>query len=139
MDLRADLPARPGGLPLHVGDLALRAQVRIGIAMAVEAPLHRERRDGVDAAHRIDAPVAFDAAHAVRDVRRVIEVDEPGELVNPPPADRAVVEPARSYQLEATRFLPYLGMAVHAHRRRRHPRVRRSGRFVVAIEAVDAV
>ena len=36
----------------------------------------RQRRDGEDPPHPVDAPVALDAADPVRHVRRVIEVDE---------------------------------------------------------------
>lgn len=113
--------------------------MRIRIAMATETPLHRQRRDRVDLRHEIDSPVAFGAADAVADVRGMIEIHEPRELVHPTPMKGLIVEPARADRLQPCRFLPNLAMAIHANARGRSGGVFRSRGFVMAIEAIDAV
>ena len=52
------------GFPLHIGDLTLRSDVRLGVAVALEAPLHRDRLDDPDRLHLVDAAVTRCAADA---------------------------------------------------------------------------
>src|SRR6185436_16126813 len=76
------------GRPLHVRDFLDGADVRLGTAVAFQAPAHGQRRGLLDGGLLIDAPVAGDAADALVHVDRVIEVDELGQLVDPVPLDR---------------------------------------------------
>ncbi len=74
--------------------------------MAIEAPVHRERRYGVDLPHQVDPAMALDAADAVADVRRVVEVNELRELMNPLPTQWFVLEIARADGRQTFRSLP---------------------------------
>src|SRR5215212_3024394 len=126
-------------VPAHVGDLLLGAQVTLGLAVAGQAPLHLERGGLVDGRHRVHAPVAGGAAHALVDVDRVVEVDEVGQVVDSRPLDGLVVAVAGADDLQVRALVPDLRVAVHAGLGRRHPgRVRRLDRGV-AVAAVDAV
>src|SRR5687768_3124193 len=78
----------------HVEDLFTRPDVLLGIAMAVQAPLHGQRRGLVDEIHPVDAAVAGRAPDAFVHVNAVVELHEIGESVNPAPADGAVVPEA---------------------------------------------
>ena len=57
-ELAAERVGIAGGLPLHVEDGLRRAQVRLGIAVAVEAPLHVQRLVAPGERHLVDRPVA---------------------------------------------------------------------------------
>jgi len=80
--------------------------MRSGVAMAIHAPCHRERRDLLNLCHLIDATMTCLTSDALVDVNRVIEVDEIGQLRHAPPGNR----PARGDALPDGR-----------HRRARHP------------------
>src|SRR4051794_29362345 len=56
-ELRSEHLLRAIGHPLHVRDLVARPQLRRGIAMAIEAPPHRQRLHLEHLAHLIDAAV----------------------------------------------------------------------------------
>ncbi len=75
----------------HGGDLVQRAEVGSGIAVAAQAPTHRQRLRLAHAGHEVDAAVAGLAPHAVGDVRAMVEVDEVGQAIDPHPRDRAVL------------------------------------------------
>jgi hypothetical protein len=89
-ELPAALELVGRGLPFQIEDLLPRAKVPVGLAMAVEAPLHEERGNLVGEGHLIDAPVAAGAADSLVDVDAVVEVDETGEIVDPLPAQRVI-------------------------------------------------
>src|SRR5262249_34864374 len=55
-------------LPAHVEDLLARADVLLGLAVAVQAPLHQQRRLLPDQGHLVDPAVAGGAADALFDV-----------------------------------------------------------------------
>jgi hypothetical protein len=59
--------------------------------------------------------------------------------MDPLPAKGTVVKPALAYRGQSCGLRPHLAMAIHAHLRRGNAGVFRSFRFIVAIEAVDAV
>ena len=88
-------------LPFHVRDLVLRPEIRLRIAMALEAPSHSERRLGAHDLHLVDAPVTRDAADAGREVRAVIEVGVARKLVDLHPLDRLAALPAGADRREA--------------------------------------
>jgi hypothetical protein len=86
-ELLAELAPRAIRDPVGVVDLTLRPQVGGRVGVAVQAPLHRQRRDRVHLAHRVDVPMALVAADPVREVRGVVEVDELRELVDARPSE----------------------------------------------------
>ncbi len=90
--VRAPPVADPAASPFLV--TASRGRRNSGLAMAVEAPPHRERLGGVDLTHLIDAPVAGHAPDAVAHMRRMIEEHEVGETVH---AASGSARPRRSF------------------------------------------
>ena len=64
-----------GRPPIGCENLGELAQVRGGIAMAVEAPLHRQRRGLSHQRHALDFAVTGRAADALCDVDAMIEID----------------------------------------------------------------
>src|SRR5439155_1560262 len=60
----------------HVEDLILRTDELFGMAVAVEAPLHGQRRSLIRERHFVDAAVASGAPDSLRHVNAVIEMDE---------------------------------------------------------------
>ena len=82
--------------------------------MAVEAPAHLHGRALANLGHLVDAAVAGDAADALGDVDRVVEVDEVRQLVDLLPLDRLTREVGLPYQVEVRRLVPDLRMTVHA-------------------------
>jgi hypothetical protein len=61
------------GFPLHIRNLALRPNVLFRIAVALQAPLHRDRLDHANDLHLIDAAVARCAPDPRTEMRAVIE------------------------------------------------------------------
>src|SRR5258707_472824 len=84
------------------------------IPMAVEAPAHGQALDLIDRSHVADIAVAIDAADAARHVDRVVEVDEIGERMDAPPADRTTRGNAVSDRRDQGAVVPDLCMASHA-------------------------
>lgn len=113
--------------------------MRLGVAMTLEAPAHRERLRGVDLGHEIDTSVTRHAADAVIHVRGVIEEHEVGQTVYPLPSDRLVGEPTVSDGRELWARRPHLRMAIHAARCRWDAREGSLERALVAVDASDAV
>src|SRR5262252_2360547 len=137
--LRPELERISRRLPVHVRDFFDRADVRVGPAVTLEAPAHGQGRRLLDGGHLVDPPVAADAPDALVHVNRVIEVDELGQLVDPVPLDRLVLEEALPDLLEHRALVPDLRVAVHAELRLRHARCGRAIDRVVAVAAVDVV
>src|SRR5688572_15823680 len=84
----------------HRENLALWAHVPLRIAMAIETPLHLERRLLADERHFVHAAVARFAADALLDVHAVVEEREVRQVVDAQPAQRRVVAEARADRLE---------------------------------------
>ena len=106
--------------------------------MAVEAPLHLQRRLLQHQRHAIDAAVAGLAADALLHVNAVVEVDEVRQVVHADPAQRLVVAEARAHRLEIRAGRPDLRVAVDAGLGRRNAGRRRDFNRRVAVAAVDA-
>ena len=102
---------------VHRELLRRRAQVRRGVAMAVEAPLHLQRLRAPLERHLVDAPVALDAGHALGDVHAVVEVDEVGQHVHALPGDRLVARRALVQLREQRLVAVELRVAAEAHAR----------------------
>src|SRR6478752_7170022 len=135
-ELFAELGARLG--PSHVGDLFNRPQIRLWIAMAVQAPAHAERLVLVDLFHLIDPPVTAHAADAAGHVGAVVEISVVGKVVDLHPFDRLTRLVALADGRELGTGGPDLAMTVHARLGRGNGGVRAVFDGVVAIPAIDA-
>src|SRR5437588_2233702 len=122
----------------HVEDLIARADILFRRAVAVDAPLHRERRGLKRERHPVDAAVARRATDAFGNMNRVVEVDEVRQAVHAAPVNGAVRGEAGAERLEHVGVRPDLGMAVHAGLRRRDAGEARGLDRSVAVAAVDA-
>ena len=74
--LLADFGLVGGRLPIHIGDLIVRAQILLRIAMAIETPLHGQRLGLKHERHLIDLAVAGGATNTLIHVNAVIEIYE---------------------------------------------------------------
>ena len=128
-----------GGFPIHVENLVLRSDVLFGIAVAVEAPLHREWRGLKNERHLVDRAVARRAADALVDVNAVVEIDIVGEAVNLDPLDRLIRSVALANRFEIIDVIEENGMAIHAGFRRGNAGERRSFDTGVTVAAIDPV
>src|SRR5258708_218848 len=95
---RAARPSRC--LPVHIKNLVFRAEDPLGIAMAVQAPLHQQRVGLEYQRHLVDLPVARRAAYALVDMNAVIEINEIGQTVNFDPLDGFIAAIALADRLE---------------------------------------
>lgn len=77
-------------LVVHVRHFFARPEVRLRVAVAVQAPAHAQGLRLVDVGHRVDAAVTRLASDARVDVSRVVEVNEVGKVVDFDPLDRFV-------------------------------------------------
>ena len=89
-EARAQARDLGGRLPFHVEHLIARPDVPPGLAVALEAPLHLQRRVLIHERHLVDA--ARGTSRSRRPVARgsVVEVHEVGQVVDPRPAQRLV-------------------------------------------------
>ena len=128
-----------GGFPIHVENLVFRANVLRGITVAIEAPLHRQRRGLKNQRHLVDRAVARGAADSFVDVNAVVEIDIIGEAVNLDPLDRLIRSVALANRLEITDIIEENRMAIHAGFRRGNAGERRSFDTGVTVAAIDPV
>ena len=146
--LRKLLAILARGLPIKFGYELNGSKVRFRIAMAVDAPSHRQFLCLVNHFHLVDAAVASLTAHSRIDVRRMIEIDELGEVVNPLPTDTAACFPALVNRSKLRTRRPYgrqrrdplivgWAMAVDTGRGRGHRCMRRLKHSVVAVSAIQ--
>ena len=117
------------GFQRHVGDLRERPQVRLGVAVAVEAPAHAQRLGLLHDLHLLDVAVAAHAADPGAHVGAVVEVGVLPELVHPHPAHGgagpgALADRARAAALSRLHH----AVAVHAGLGRRDVGDRRAPR-----------
>ena len=111
----------------------------VRLAMAVQAPAHRERFLLNHRRHGGHVPVAVRAPDPTAGVHAMVEVGEIGKVVHAVPGDRLTREPRAPQRLDLGRIVPDLGMTPHAKRRRGHAR---DGVFIglmMTIETVDLV
>ena len=107
--------------------------------MALNAPLHLQRRYFYNERHLIDPSVARCTADAFVDMDRVIEINVIGKIVDARPFDRDAGFPAFADGFEVGRGGKKLRVAVHARFRRRHSGAGGAFDRSVAIAAVDAI
>ncbi len=101
-------------VPSKVGDFIQGAQVRSGIAMAVEAKGHVEGLHLVDFFHVINLAVAMDATDAAVHVGGVIEVSIVGQAMNLEPGNGLAGLGAFADQGQTGVVFENLVVAVHA-------------------------
>ena len=94
--LAPGLVAVAARLPVGIEDRVMRTQ-RLGrIAVAIDAPVHGQRRALPGQFHLTDRAVTGRAADAFGDVDRMVEVNVIGQLVDALPVDRLVLGKARA-------------------------------------------
>jgi hypothetical protein len=74
-----------GLLVSHIENLVARSQVLSRIAMAIQAPLHLQRRIIEHKWHAINRTMASVAANALIDMYAVVEINEIGQVVSARP------------------------------------------------------
>jgi len=74
-------------LPIHIENLIFGPENRLGIAVAIDAPLHQQGVGLEDQRHLVDLPVTRGTAHALVDMNAVIEIDEISQAMNFDPLD----------------------------------------------------
>src|ERR1700674_5628136 len=125
-------------LVAHRGDELARADVLLGVAVAVQAPLHAERSLLPGQRHRVDAPVAGFTTDSLGNVNTVVEVNEIRQIVDARPWDRVAGPVTGPHRLQRRTREPDLRMAVHAGSSGRDVGKTRGLDRRVAIAAVDA-
>jgi hypothetical protein len=80
--------------PVEFGDILNRTQVRLGIAMAIDTPSHRQLFGLINLIHRVDAAVTGNATNAPINVRGMVKKDEVREIMHADPRNRLVALPA---------------------------------------------
>lgn len=125
-------------LPIQVKNLVDRTQVIFGMAMALQAPAHRERFLLVNSIHVVHLTVAAHAAYTAIDVHRMVEICKIRDLVDLQPADRLPALPALLHGGQLRVIGLYLRMAIHAGLRCRDIRVGRNIDVGMTIPAIHA-
>src|SRR6187431_2211115 len=110
--------------PSHVRDLFDRPEVRLRIAMAVQAPAHAERLVLVNLFHLVDPAVTTHAADAAGHVGAVVEVGVVREVVDLHPLDGFARLVAFADRRKLGTRRPDLAMTIHAGLGRGDGRVR---------------
>ena len=121
----------------HLGDLALRAEVTLGLAVTVKAPPHVEGLGESDLDHLVDTPVTRLTTYTCLDMSAVLKVGIIWSLVDPHPLNGFVGDPAFTYYAELRAVCLDHAVTVHAGLGRRDPS--RTGVFnaSVAIATVN--
>ena len=123
--------------PLHIGDFRDGSPEGTGVAMAVEAPAHAERRHLGNRDHLVDAAVAGDAANPRRHVHAVGEIGVVGQIVDANPAHWPGAREAVPNRREQRAVPLDRQMAVHARLRGRNIGDARNLDRGVAVAAVE--
>ena len=127
------------GLPIHIENIFLLAQILFRRTMAIEAPLHLQRVGLEHQRHLIHLPVTRRAADALVHVNAVIEIDVIRQAMHFNPLNRGIRAVALAHRGKITHIVEQHRMAIHAGFRRRDARGRGSFHARVAIPAVDPV
>ena len=122
----------------HVEDLVARTNVLRRIAMAVETPLHRQRRGLKRERHLVDAAVAGRASDSLCHVNAVIEVHEIGQPMHARPNQRTAAGETGPHRLQHRGVRPDLRMAIHAGLGRRDAGEIRGLDRCVTVTAIDS-
>jgi hypothetical protein len=103
-----------GGFPIHVENLVSGAEVLFGVAVAIEAPLHGQRRSLENERHLVDRTVARRTANSLVNVNGVVEVDVIGQAVDLDPLDGLICPVAFADRFEIADVAKENRMAIHA-------------------------
>ncbi len=125
-------------LVTHIENLLTRAQILFGVAMAVEAELHLQRRKLIHQRHLVNRTMAGVAAYPFSNVNAVVEIYIVRQLVDAGPFQRVSRAEAFADRLQIRRIGPNLRMAVHAGLSRRNAGEARSLNRCVTVAAIDA-
>ena len=125
-------------LVAHRRERLVLAEARRGIAVALEAPLHGQRRVLVHLDHLIDAAVAGLATDGRVHVRLVVEVDVVGKIGDARPVHRLVLRERFADRQQRLGLLLHRRVTVHAGFRRRNTGKRAFFNRHVTVAAIDA-
>lgn len=89
-----------GRFPLHIRDVFGLPQNRFRIAMALQTPLHLQRRGVPHQRHQVHPAVTTGTSHALVDVYAVIEIGEIREVMDSRPFDWLTGPPTLPHDLE---------------------------------------
>jgi hypothetical protein len=103
-----------GGYHMTSKNVLQRAEMSLGVAVAVQAPFHDQRRRLTGDGHLVDSVMITRTADTLVDVNAVVEVDETRKVLNAPPANRLPGAIALADRGEHVAADPDLRMAVHA-------------------------
>src|SRR5262249_20391688 len=84
------------------------------VAMALQAPLHIQRRNLIGQRHQVDSPMTRRTPNALVHVNAVIEINEVWKVVHSRPLDRLARAPALADRFEIGTVRPDLQVAIHA-------------------------
>lgn len=94
--------------------VAVDGGVVLGLAVAIDAPSHRHRRDDFNDIHAVDLSVAFNAVNAAGNVGLVAEQHMVRQIMNLDPLNRRPISPGLGKLLNFRLSSGHLGVAVHA-------------------------
>jgi hypothetical protein len=84
----SDLVSR--GLVFHVENFFTWPDITLGMAVAIQTPLHQERFFLPNQWHSVDPTVAGGTAHSLVHMDTVVEISEIGQVMNSGPSDGLV-------------------------------------------------
>jgi hypothetical protein len=108
-----------GRFPIHIENLVSRTQIPFGIAVAIQAPLHIQRRSLEHQRHIVNRTVASGATDAFIDVNAVIEINVVRKAMHSDPLDGLIGAITFANWLKISDVVEEHGMAIHAGFRRR--------------------
>lgn len=125
--------------PIHVEDLILGTNIHFGVAVAIEAPLHIQRRGLEHQRHLVDGTVARRAANAFVDVYAVVEVNVISKTMDAYPSNRGIRAIAITDRFEVADVIEKHGVAIHTGLGRRDAGESGSFDTVMTVAAINAV
>ena len=123
----------------HIEDLISVPQIFFRSTMAVQAPLHLQRRGVVHQRHPVHRPMTGIAAHTFVDMNAVIEIGKVGQIVHPGPNQRLTTAIAFPDWFQQWRIRPNLSVTVHAGLGRRDPGKAGSFNRSMTVEAINSL
>ena len=101
-------------IPVQIGNLVWRPQIRRRVAMALKAESHAERLRLLHLVHLMDLAMAMDAANSTIHVHGMVEVSKIGQLVNLHPGNGFACLGAFTDERQPRIILQNLVMSIHA-------------------------
>jgi hypothetical protein len=135
----ADLRLIRRSLPIHIENLIAWPQNLLWIAMAVQTPLHQQRRGLKHQRHLVDLTVTRRASHALIDVNAVVEIDVVRQAVHADPLYGFIGAITFAHRLQISGVVEQDGMAIHARLGGRNPSGGGGFDAGMTVPAVDTV